>query len=137
MVPANFEVVWVGVAVVGTDAPNVVMIGVGVVMVGTDVGMSMVVCVGTVVGEVVTVVPSNVEVVGVGVVEVDVGTGVDMVVFVRGCGSSGPKGLVGAVLEMMVQVVPPEVVSPYIEAAGVGVVMVCVDPPTDMVVRVR
>ena len=40
----------------------------------------MVVCVGTVVGEVVTVVPSNVEVVGVaGVVEVDVGTGVDMV----------------------------------------------------------
>ena len=30
-----------------------------------------------------------------------------------------------------------EVVSPYSETVGVGVVMVCADPPTDMVVRVR
>ena len=29
------------------------------------------------------------------------------------------------------------VVSPYIETVGVGVVMVCADPPIDMVVRVR
>ena len=81
-------------------------------------------------------VPPSVEVVGVGVVEVDVGTGVDMVVFVRGCGSSGPKGLVGAVLEMVVQVVPPnglvgavlemvvQVVPPNIDVVGVGVVMI-------------
>ena len=61
-------------------------------------------------------VPPSVEVVGVGVVEVDVGAGVGMVVFVRGCGSSGPKGLIGAVLEMVVQVVPPN-----IDVLGVGV----------------
>ena len=57
---------------------------------------------------------------------------VEVVVRARGCGSTGPKRLVRAVVGMVV-----EVVSLYIEAAGVGVVMVCVDPPTDMVVRVR
>ena len=97
----NFEVVGVGVAVVGTDALSVVVTGVGVVMVGTGVGVSMVVCVGTVVRVVVTVIPPSVEVIGVGVVEVDVGVGVGMLVFVRGCGGSGPKGLVGTVLEMV------------------------------------
>ena len=41
------------------------------------------------------------------------------------------------VREVVGVVVLEVVVSPYIETVGVGVVMVCADPLTDMVIRVR
>ena len=57
--------------------------------------------------------------------------GVSMVVLVRGCGSAGPKRLVGAVVGVAVEVVPADV-----EIVGVRVVVVGSDSMVDVVVCV-
>ena len=145
VVPSSVEVVEVGVVEVGVGALGVEVTGDMVVRVGVRVVMvvvraeqkSLSRCVGTVVGELVTVVPSSVEVVEVGVVEVGVGalgvevTG-DMVVRVEvrvvmvvvRAGQKSLSRCVGTVVGEVVTVIPSSV-----EMIEVGVVEVGVGAP--------
>ena len=112
--------------VVKVVPPGVEVTGVGVVMVDTGAGVGI--CVEKIVA-VVGIDALDVEMTGVGVVMVGADAGVSMVVRVRGCGSTGPKRLVGAVVGVAVEVVPADV-----EIVGVRVVVVGSDSMVDVVV---
>ena len=157
VVPSSVEVVKVGVVEAGVGAPDVevtgdvvVRVGVRVVVVIVRAGQkSLSRCVGTVVGVVVTVVPSSVEVVEVGVVEVGVGAlgvevtgdmvvrvGVRVVMVVVRAGQKSLSRCVGTVVGEVVTVIPSSVEMIEVGIVEVCVGALCVEMTGDVVVRV-